>query len=95
MLHNGPPHNSNDAYAYAKRMLEMQCRNYNTEFERQYICLIPVNLYGFYDNFNLEDSHVVPGLIHKIYLSKKNKSKFVIYGTGEPLRQFLYSFDLD
>ena len=93
MIHESYPHKTNEGYAYAKRMLEMQCRNYNTEFGRQYICLIPVNLYGFYDNFHLEDSHVVPGLIHKIYLSKQHRSKFIIYGTGKPLRQFLYAED--
>jgi GDP-L-fucose synthase len=94
MIHEGPPHITNEGYAHAKRMLEMQCRNFNDQHKRDYICLIPVNLYGPYDNFNLEDSHVIPGLIHRFYNAIKNgDNKFEMYGTGKPLRQFLYSFD--
>lgn len=94
MLHNGPPHFSNDAYAYAKRLLEVQCRAYQEEYNDNFVCVIPTNIYGPYDNFNLEDSHVIPGLIHKCYLSKKENKPFVISGTGNPLRQFIYSEDL-
>mgnify|MGYP001189746300 FL=1 len=94
MLHNGPPHNSNDAYAYAKRMLEKHCQFYNDNFNTNFVCIIPTNIYGPYDNYNLEDSHVIPGLIHKCYLAKLSNEKFVIRGTGKPLRQFIYSNDL-
>jgi GDP-L-fucose synthase len=94
MLHNGPPHNSNDAYAYAKRMLEVQSKAYQEQFGRNYVCVIPTNIYGEHDNYNLEDSHVIPGLIHRCYLSKKNNEKFIVRGTGKPLRQFIYSKDL-
>jgi GDP-L-fucose synthase len=93
MMHESEPHPSNEGYAYSKRMLEMQCRNYNEQYGREYICLIPVNLYGPYDNFSLEDSHVIPGLIHRLYLSKKNNTKFSMFGSGKPLRQFIYSYD--
>lgn len=93
MLHESSPHPSNEGYGYAKRLLEVQCRNYNIQYNRQYICLIPVNLYGPYDNFNLDDSHVIPGIIHRMLLAQKNNDKFEIYGTGSPLRQFLYSYD--
>ena len=58
MLHYGPPHSSNDAYAYAKRMLEIQSKAYQENFGRDYICVIPTNIYGPYDNFHLEDGHV-------------------------------------
>lgn len=94
MLHQGPPHISNDAYAYAKRMLEIQSKSYQENFGRDYICVIPTNIYGPYDNFHLEDGHVIPSLIHQCYLSKKEGRPFVIKGSGKPLRQFIYSEDL-
>ena len=94
MLHNGPPHNSNDAYAYAKRMLEIQCKAYQEQYGSNFICIIPTNIYGPHDNYSLEDGHVIPSLIHRCYLNKKNNEKFVVRGTGKPLRQFIYSEDL-
>lgn len=94
MLHKGPPHPSNDAYAYAKRMLEIQSKAYQKKFGRDYICVIPTNIYGPYDNFHLEDGHVIPSLIHQCFLSKKEGRPFVIKGSGKPLRQFIYSEDL-
>lgn len=93
MMHESEPHPSNEGYAYAKRMLELQCRNYNKQYGTQFVCLVPVNLYGPHDNFNLEDSHVVPAVIHKLYLASKDNSDYVMYGTGTPLRQFLYAYD--
>ena len=94
MLHDGSPHNSNYGYAYAKRMLEIQSRAYNESFGDNFVCVIPTNIYGKNDNFSLDDGHVIPALIHKCYLAKKNNEKFVIKGTGKPLRQFIYSEDL-
>jgi GDP-L-fucose synthase len=94
MLHDGPPHNSNDAYAYAKRMLEVQCRMYNENYGTNYVCVIPTNIYGPHDNFNLEDGHVLPALINKCYIAKKRNQLFVVRGSGNPLRQFIYSLDL-
>jgi GDP-L-fucose synthase len=94
MLHLGPPHNSNDAYAYAKRILEIQCRAYKEQYGDNFVCIIPTNIYGPNDNYHLEDSHVIPGLIHKCYLAKQNNEPFIISGTGKPLRQFIYSEDL-
>ncbi len=94
MLHQGPPHNSNCGYAYAKRMLEVQSKLYQHDFNRDYICIIPTNIYGPYDNFHLEDAHVIPALIHKCYLQKEKNQPFVVMGSGKPLRQFIYSFDL-
>ena len=93
MIHESEPHPSNESYGYAKRMMELQCRNYNTQFGRQYICLMPVNLYGPYDNFNLIESHVIAGMIHRFYNAKKENTKFELYGSGTPLRQFIYSPD--
>jgi GDP-L-fucose synthase len=92
-LHQGEPHNSNYAYAYAKRLLDIQCQTYREQYSRDYFCVIPTNMYGPRDNFNLEDGHVIPSLIHRCYLAKKNKTPFYIRGSGAPLRQFLYSPD--
>lgn len=94
MLHNGPPHHSNDAYAYAKRMLEIHCKAYRENYGDNFICITPTNIYGPHDNFDLENGHVLPSLIHKCYLAKKNNIDFVIRGSGSPLRQFIYSEDL-
>jgi GDP-L-fucose synthase len=93
-LHEGPPHNSNDAYAYAKRILEIHCKAYRENYGDNFTCIIPTNIYGPYDNFDLENGHVIPSLIHKCCLAKKENNNFVIKGTGKPLRQFIYSEDL-
>lgn len=89
MLHMGPPHTSNFGYAYAKRMLEVQCRLSTMST----VCLVPTNLYGKYDNFDIQSGHVIPALIHKCYLSKKNNKPFVVSGSGKCLRQFMYNED--
>ena len=94
MLHDGPPHSSNDAYAYSKRMLEVQCKAYQEQFGDNFICVVPTNIYGENDNYNLEGCHVIPALIHKCYLAKQNGEKFTVRGTGKPLRQFIYATDL-
>jgi len=94
MLHNGPPHSSNDCYAYAKRMLEVHSMAYNQQYGDDFVCVIPTNIYGPHDNFNLEDAHVIPALIHKCYLAKEAGEDFVVRGSGTPLRQFIYSEDL-
>ena len=94
MINDGPPHYSNEGYAYSKRILEMHCKCYNEEYNTNFICIIPTNIYGPCDNFNLEDSHVIPGLIHRCFLAQKENIPFVVKGTGKPLRQFIYSIDL-
>mmetsp|Transcript_13472 Transcript_13472/g.20818 ORF Transcript_13472/g.20818 Transcript_13472/m.20818 type:complete len:316 (-) Transcript_13472:74-1021(-) len=94
MLHNGPPHNSNFGYAYSKRMVDVLNHLYNEQHGCLFTSVIPTNIYGPHDNYNLQDSHVLPGLMHKLYLAKKNDEDFVIWGTGSPLRQFIFSHDL-
>jgi GDP-L-fucose synthase len=94
MLHNGPPHTSNDAYAYAKRVLEIHFRAYNEQYNTNFSCIIPTNIYGPHDNYSLQDGHVIPSLIHKCYLAKQQNAPFEVLGTGKPLRQFIYSDDL-
>jgi GDP-L-fucose synthase len=93
-LHNGPPHQSNFGYAYAKRMLEVQSTAYRKEWGCDYIVAIPANIYGPNDNFNLTEGHVVPSLIHKIWQAKKNNKSLNVWGSGKPLREFVYSKDI-
>ena len=93
-LHLGPPHPSNAPYAYSKRILEVSSRAYSNQYSRNYTCIIPTNIYGPNDNFNLNDSHVIPGLIYKCWLATQNKTPFIISGSGKPLRQFIYSYDI-
>lgn len=94
MLHTGPPHPSNEGYAYAKRMVEVHCRLYQKQYGREYFCVVPTNIYGPRDNFDLENAHVMPALIHKCWLAKRNGTSFVVAGDGTPLRQFIYSDDI-
>mmetsp|Transcript_15713 Transcript_15713/g.26998 ORF Transcript_15713/g.26998 Transcript_15713/m.26998 type:complete len:315 (-) Transcript_15713:31-975(-) len=94
MIHNGPPHSSNEGYSYAKRMIDVLNRLYNAEYECNFTSVVPTNIYGPHDNFNLEDGHVIPGLIHKCYVAKRDNKDFVVWGSGKPLRQFIFSRDL-
>ena len=94
MIHESPPHPSNEGYAYAKRMLELQCRQYNKAYGTEFICVIPVNLYGSYDNFSIKNGHVIPAIMNRFHGEKAKKNgKFTVYGTGKPYRQFLYAPD--
>jgi GDP-L-fucose synthase len=93
-IHLGPPHTSNDAYAYAKRMADIQIRAYREQYGLNYTSVIPTNIYGPNDNFSLEHGHVVPMLMHKIYLADKNKEDLIVWGSGKPLREFVYSKDI-
>merc|ERR1719499_1806656 len=94
MIHNGPPHTSNEPYAYAKRMIDVQNRAYHQQYGCMFTSVIPTNIFGLHDNFHLKDSHVIPALIHKCYLAKKEGTDFTCFGSGTPLRQFIYSYDL-
>lgn len=94
MIHNGPPHESNFGYSHAKRMLDVMNQAYHQQYGCHFTSVIPTNIYGPHDNFNLEDGHVLPGLIHKVYIAKQNNTPFVVWGSGKPLRQFIYSIDL-
>jgi len=94
MIHNGPPHRSNEGYAFAKRMIDTMNRAYREEYGCNFTSIVPTNIYGKHDNFSIEKGHVIPGLIHKCYKAKKDNTPFCIWGTGSPLRQFLYNRDL-
>jgi GDP-L-fucose synthase len=93
-IHLGPPHFSNDAYAYAKRMLDIQIKAYKEQYGLNYKSVIPCNIYGPNDNYNLVNGHVLPSLIHKCYLSRENKTPLTIWGSGKPLREFIFSKDV-
>lgn len=79
-------------YAYAKRMLALQCANYNSQYGRKYFGIIPCNIYGPNDNWS--SGRLIPNIILKFKEAIKNNSNVVINGTGNPLRQFIYSIDL-
>lgn len=93
-IHLGKPHFSNDAYAYAKRMSDIQIQAYREQFGLRYFSVVPTNIYGPGDNYHLENGHVVPTLIHKFYLAKQKGESVKIWGTGSPLREFVYSEDV-
>jgi len=94
MVHNGPPHSSNYGYSYAKRMVDVLNHGYNGDHGKLFTSVIPTNVFGPEDNFNIDGGHVLPGLIHKVYNSKQTGSSLVVWGTGKPRRQFIYSRDL-
>ena len=93
-IHLGAPHWSNYGYAYAKRMLDVQTEVYRDQYNLDFVSVIPTNIYGLNDNFNLDSGHVIPSLIHKCYLAKVNNTDFNVWGSGTPLREFIYSKDI-
>ena len=93
-LHYGEPHNSNYPYAYAKRMTQVLSQ-IAREKGFNYQNLIPCNLYGFNDNYNLEKSHLIPALIRKFYQASKDKNyQIEIWGDGTPIREFIFASDI-
>lgn len=108
MIHNGPPHDSNFGYSYAKRMIDVLNRGYRDQFNKRsqeeapvFTSVIPTNVYGPHDNYNLQDGHVVPNLINKAVTAVKEaeskgvkRASLTVFGSGKPRRQFIYSVDL-
>jgi GDP-L-fucose synthase len=93
-IDNGAPHPSNYGYSYAKRLSGYETNIFKNLTNFNWINVVPTNVYGPNDNFHLENSHMIPGMIHRAYLAKKNNEKFFVWGDGTPLRQFIYSKDL-
>ena len=94
-LLTGPLEATNEPYAIAKIAGIKLCEAYNSQYGRQYISVMPTNLYGPNDNYDLENSHVLPALIRKAHEAKhRGEKKLVVWGSGEPLREFLYVDDL-
>ncbi len=86
---------TNSPYALGKIIGIELGKEVSNEFGNEVINLMPTNMYGPFDNFTELDSHVIPGLIHRMHLAKENKdSSFEIWGTGSPLREFMYVDDL-
>ena len=86
---------SNEPYAIAKIAGIKMCENYRRQYGCNFISVMPTNLYGPNDNYNLQNSHVLPALIRKFHEAKKEgKSEVVLWGTGSPLREFLHVDDL-
>ena len=94
-LLEGKLEKTNEAYSLAKIAGIKMCESYNFQYQTNYKCLMPTNLYGPNDNYHKDNSHFFPALIKKIHFAKKNKKKSVtIWGSGKPKRELMYSGDL-
>lgn len=94
-LLTGPLESTNEPYAIAKIAGLKLCEAYQRQYGSQYLCAMPTNLYGQHDNYDLHSSHVLPALIRKFHEGAQNDAPQVtIWGTGQPLREFLYVDDL-
>jgi len=94
-LLTGPLEPTNEPYAIAKIAGIKMCEAYNSQYGTQFISVMPTNLYGPGDNFNLETSHVLPALLRKFHEAKVNNAKsVVIWGSGTPKREFLHVDDM-
>ena len=94
-LLTGPLENTNRAYALAKIAGIELCQSFNRQHGTKFLSVMPTNLYGIYDNFHPENSHVLPALIQRIHEAKvKSLPEVVVWGTGAPRREFLLSDEL-
>ena len=94
-LLTGPLEVTNEAYAIAKIAGMEMCRHFKKQYGDDFISCMPTNLYGPHDNYDLENSHVMPAMIRKFHEAKVNLSPTVeVWGTGTPLREFLYVDDM-
>jgi GDP-L-fucose synthase len=86
---------TNEPYAIAKIAGIKMCESYNRQYGVDYRCLMPTNLYGHNDNFHLENSHVIPAMMRRFHEAKVNNDLSVnVWGTGKPMREFLYVDDM-
>jgi GDP-L-fucose synthase len=94
-LLTGPLEQTNEPYAIAKIAGIKLCDNYNAQYGRQYVSVMPTNLYGPNDNYDLANSHVLPALLRKAHEAReRGDSEYVVWGSGTPKREFLYVDDL-
>ena len=94
-LLTGPLEYTNEPYALAKIAGVKMCEAYNTQYNCNFISVMPTNLYGTGDNYDLNNSHVLPALIKKIHTAKlNNENEVIVWGSGTPKREFLYADDL-
>jgi GDP-L-fucose synthase len=93
-LLTGPLEATNRPYALAKIAGIEMCWSYNRQYGTRYLAAMPTNLYGPGDNYDLQNSHVLPALIRKVYEARRaGRSEVVVWGSGKPLREFLFSSD--
>ena len=94
-LLTGPLEPTNEAYAIAKIAGIKLCEAYNHQYGRQYVSVMPTNLYGINDNYDLNHCHVLPALMRKAHEAKQRGEKsLTVWGSGKPLREFLFADDL-
>lgn len=94
-LLTGPLEPTNEPYAIAKIAGIKLCESYNRQYARQYVSVMPTNLYGSNDNYDLANSHVLPALIRKAHEAKlRGDQELVVWGSGKPMREFLYVDDM-
>ena len=94
-LLTGPLEHTNEPYAIAKIAGLKMCESYNRQYGTEYVTVMPTNLYGPNDNYDLATSHVLPALLRKAHEAKlRGDDKFVVWGSGNPMREFLYVDDM-
>lgn len=93
-LLTGPLEPTNEWYAIAKISGVKACEAVRKQYKRDFVSLMPTNLYGPFDNFDLQTSHVLPAMIRKFHESKTTNTPATLWGTGKPMREFLYVEDL-
>lgn len=93
-LLTGALEDTNDAYAIAKISAIKMCAYYNQQYGTDFISVMPTNLFGYNDNYDLQSSHVLPAMIRKFHEAKINHSNVTLWGDGSPLREFLFADDL-
>jgi GDP-L-fucose synthase len=94
-LLTGPLEPTNEPYAVAKIAGIKLCENYNRQYDTQYVSVMPTNLYGPNDNYDLSNSHVLPALIRKAHEARiRGDANYLVWGSGKPMREFLYVDDM-
>lgn len=95
LMHSAPPPVQNYEYGYAKRMIDVMIGACKKQFGVENWCsIISTNVFGERDDYKLETCHVLPALIHKMFLAKRDKTSFPVWGNGSPRREFVFSEDL-
>ena len=93
-LQVGEPHEGFYSYGYSKRMMDVQIQAYGKQYGTDFCSIICGNIFGERDGFNVEDGNVVPSLIHKCFIAKRNNTPLKVWGDGSPYREFVYSRDV-
>ena len=94
MLLKGPLEKTNEPYAIAKIAGIKLCQSFNKQYKTNYRCLMPCNIFGLSDNYNLDSSHFIPAILKKFFLASKNNKIVKLWGTGNVLREVMYADDM-